>query len=308
LANTNKRTHNQKEKPISTTHDKQIPQKIIISKTIVQYGIGILCLLLVIIVGVFVHYQQIVTNAVADRNELELLRTNGASQNTKIEQLATATADLQTDMERLNSLDAEIRRIVNNQDTTTTSRAGLMRPPIPYNGQGQSQVQLDINDIDHVVNELQVAVKVREESLVELKQELLSKQNSLATKPSIWPTEGEVTSRFGWRSSPTGEGSDYHPGIDIANSVGTPIVATADGVVTQSAWYGGYGQTVEIDHGNGIVTLYGHNSQLVVQSGQKVKKGQLIAYLGSTGYSTGPHVHYEVRVNGTAVNPTSFLN
>jgi murein DD-endopeptidase MepM/ murein hydrolase activator NlpD len=131
--------------------------------------------------------------------------------------------------------------------------------------------------------------------------------DKLATKPSIWPTSGEVTSGFGWRNSPWGGGSELHQGIDIANSMGTPIVATADGEVVRSEWSGGYGNIVQIDHGNGIATIYGHNSRMLVSAGQSVRKGQVISSLGSTGKSTGPHVHYEVRVNGTAVDPISFM-
>lgn len=122
--------------------------------------------------------------------------------------------------------------------------------------------------------------------------------------PSIWPTTGEVTSPYGLRWG----GTDFHPGIDIANDMGTPIVATADGVVDYAGWNsGGYGNMVDIDHGNGIMTRYGHASQVVVSAGQHVKRGQLIAYMGSTGFSTGPHVHYEVHVNGNRVNPISYL-
>ena len=122
--------------------------------------------------------------------------------------------------------------------------------------------------------------------------------------PSIWPTTGEVTSPYGLRWG----GTDFHPGMDIANDMGTPIVATADGVVDYAGWNaGGYGNMVDIDHGNGIMTRYGHASQVVVSTGQHVKRGQLIAYMGSTGFSTGPHVHYEVHVNGNRVNPISYL-
>ena len=122
--------------------------------------------------------------------------------------------------------------------------------------------------------------------------------------PSIWPTTGVVTSPYGLRWG----GTDFHPGMDIANDMGTPIVATADGVVDYAGWNsGGYGNMVDIDHGNGIMTRYGHASQVVVSNGQHVKRGQLIAYMGSTGFSTGPHVHYEVHVNGQRVNPISYL-
>ena len=103
-------------------------------------------------------------------------------------------------------------------------------------------------------------------------------------------------------------GSDFHPGIDIANDMGTPIRATADGVVSIAGWNsGGYGNMVDIDHGNGVMTRYGHASYVVVSAGQQVKRGQIIAYMGSTGFSTGPHVHYEVRINGQAVDPSGYL-
>ncbi len=122
--------------------------------------------------------------------------------------------------------------------------------------------------------------------------------------PSIWPTTGVVSSPYGLRWG----GTDFHPGMDIANDMGTPIVATADGVVEYAGWNsGGYGNMVDINHGNGIMTRYGHAMQVVVSTGQQVKRGQLIAYMGSTGFSTGPHVHYEVHVNGNRVNPISYL-
>ncbi len=131
--------------------------------------------------------------------------------------------------------------------------------------------------------------------------------DQLATKPSIWPTSGEVTSGFGWRNSPMGGGSELHPGMDIANSMGAPVVAAADGLVIQSGSAGGYGNIVQIDHGNGISTIYGHNSRIIVSVGQNVRKGQVVSYVGSTGKSTGPHLHYEVRVNGNAVDPIGYM-
>ncbi len=296
------------QKIASNTNHGQQSEGMRIPMRVVKGITGVLCILVILVIGLFVNYRQTVSAASGDKIELEMLRQTNGVQVKQIQELAKATASLQSDMERLNSLDAELRRIVNNEDTTTTSRSGLLRPSAPYQSQEKGQVQSDINQINNMINTLQIAVKVREESLVELKEELLAKQARLASRPSLWPTTGDVTSRFGSRNSPGGIGSNFHPGIDIANSVGTPIIATADGTVVASGWSSGYGETIEIDHGNSITTLYGHNSQLVVRTGQSVKKGQLIAYLGSTGYSTGPHLHYEVRVNGTAVNPASFLN
>lgn len=130
---------------------------------------------------------------------------------------------------------------------------------------------------------------------------------NLANTPSIWPAQGTVASWFGWRVSPFGDGSELHPGIDIAYTLGAPVVATADGKVVLSGPAGGYGNLVQIDHGNGIATLYGHNSRLAVSAGEQVKKGQVIAYAGSTGKSTGPHVHYEVRENDQPVDPLKYL-
>ncbi len=123
----------------------------------------------------------------------------------------------------------------------------------------------------------------------------------------VWPTSGPITSPFGYRIHPIFGTQIYHSGIDIGVDTGTPIVAADGGVVIEADWLGGYGYAVVIDHGNGLSTLYGHNSELAVSPGQSVQQGQVIAYAGSTGYSTGPHCHFEVRVNGSPVDPMGYL-
>ncbi|MBS5887080.1 MAG: peptidoglycan DD-metalloendopeptidase family protein [Negativicoccus massiliensis] len=123
----------------------------------------------------------------------------------------------------------------------------------------------------------------------------------------VWPTSGPITSPFGYRIHPIFGTQIYHSGIDIGVDTGTPIVAADSGVVIEADWLGGYGYAVVIDHGNGLSTLYGHNSELAVSPGQSVQQGQVIAYAGSTGYSTGPHCHFEVRVNGSPVDPMGYL-
>jgi murein DD-endopeptidase MepM/ murein hydrolase activator NlpD len=117
----------------------------------------------------------------------------------------------------------------------------------------------------------------------------------------IWPVHGVLTSGFGWRWG------RMHEGIDLAVASGTPVVAAASGTVIVAGWMGGYGNLVVIDHGNGLATAYGHNTSVTVGYGQTVAQGQLIAYSGSTGHSTGPHVHFEVRVNGSPVDPLGYL-
>ncbi|NLM37741.1 MAG: M23 family metallopeptidase [Firmicutes bacterium] len=128
--------------------------------------------------------------------------------------------------------------------------------------------------------------------------------------PTIWPLarDRRISSGFGYRRHPVHKRVIFHHGIDIPSRIGTPVRATAEGTVTYAGTRGGYGLLVEINHGNGYRTRYGHNSRLAVRVGQKVKKGQIIAYVGNTGTSTGPHVHYEVRLNNVPVDPTPYLN
>lgn len=273
-----------------------------------QVGAAALFVCLIAIGGMTLSYRSQAVLAAADKQELEQLRQVNLVQAQQIDQLAKETASLQTDMQRLNQLDLDLRRMVNSDEQPEVSRGGAVRPAgASYDGQGGPEVKPQTGDLLNMVKDLRTQMQEREDSLSQLRSNILEKKAIQAATPSIWPASGSVTSRFGWRSSPFGGGSDWHPGIDIANDAGTPILATAEGTVVGSGWVSGYGYLVEIDHGNGMYTLYGHNSQNAVAVGQHVTKGQLIAYMGSTGYSTGPHVHYEVRVNGSVVNPASFL-
>lgn len=123
----------------------------------------------------------------------------------------------------------------------------------------------------------------------------------------IWPISGPITSEFGWRVHPIFGSQRFHSGLDIGGDYGLPIHAAQGGIVIEAGWIGGYGNTVMIDHGGGIVTLYGHNESLAVGVGQYVNQGDVIAYCGSTGNSTGPHCHFEVRVGGEPVSPWDYL-
>jgi murein DD-endopeptidase MepM/ murein hydrolase activator NlpD len=125
--------------------------------------------------------------------------------------------------------------------------------------------------------------------------------------PNLWPVEGQVTGSFGERIDPfNGEGA-FHSGVDISSAYGKPVIAPADGVVTFADFMGGYGKAVMINHGHGISTRYGHLSGFAVTSGQHVHRGDTIGYVGLSGRSTGPHLHYEVRINDTPVNPYKYL-
>jgi murein DD-endopeptidase MepM/ murein hydrolase activator NlpD len=125
--------------------------------------------------------------------------------------------------------------------------------------------------------------------------------------PNLWPVEGQITGSFGERIDPfNGEGA-FHSGVDISAGFGQPVIAPADGVVVFADFMGGYGRAIVLDHGHGITTRYGHLANFAVISGQRVQRGDTLGYVGLSGRSTGPHLHYEVRINDTPVNPHKYL-
>ncbi len=150
-------------------------------------------------------------------------------------------------------------------------------------------------------------VKDLEVGIHQLDQFLLDKESFLRSTPTLLPTKGWVTSYYGPRKSHYAGRVKMHEGLDVGAKSGEGILATADGVVTFSGHKPGFGKFVQMDHGYGVETIFAHASKLNVKKGEVIKRGQTIAYVGSTGYSTGPHVHYEVRVNGTPVDPLYFI-
>lgn len=167
---------------------------------------------------------------------------------------------------------------------------------------------IDTDEAKDQLDILKEAIPEKEKSLKELVSLMEERNEVLLSIPSIYPTVGRVTSRFGYREDPYTGSLSFHDGYDIANGYGTKIYATADGIVTFSGRQSGYGNEVIINHGNGFETVYAHNSKNLVTEGDFVRKGEIIAYMGSTGRSTGPHVHYEVRKYGQKVNPANYLN
>jgi len=148
-------------------------------------------------------------------------------------------------------------------------------------------------------------ISERKMSLEELKEWVHAVRKRFATTPSRWPVNGRIVSRFGYRVYPW---RGFHTGVDISGSYGNPIRAAADGVVSFVGWRSGYGKTVIVSHSYGTSTLYAHCSKFAVNSGQRVEKGQIICYIGNTGYATGPHLHYEVRKNSSPINPVAYLD
>ncbi|HLE01323.1 MAG TPA: M23 family metallopeptidase [Bdellovibrionota bacterium] len=169
------------------------------------------------------------------------------------------------------------------------------------------QLRKEYDQLDNVFTDLNRET-LYVEQLLQDQYELLADQKAfLAALPMRKPAVGYFTSGFGVRRSPYGGRVKMHEGLDIANRPGTSVKAPADGIIAFADSKAGYGQTIIINHGYGVETWYGHNKKILVTKGQKVRRGDSIALLGSSGRSTGPHVHYEVRVNGTPVDPLSYL-
>jgi len=170
---------------------------------------------------------------------------------------------------------------------------------------GEPSREARINKISLQLDQTESLLAERRKSLEELRRWVETVRSRFASTPSLWPVYGQISSGFGYRAYPW---RGFHRGVDIRAPYGTPIRAAASGVVSYRGWMRGYGKTLEISHGFGVSTLYGHLSGYAVAAGQKVKKGQIVAYVGLTGWTTGSHLHYEVRRFGTAVNPVAYLN
>ena len=157
--------------------------------------------------------------------------------------------------------------------------------------------------IDKVVKETQL----KEQSVIDLWESLSERQSLLNSTPNMKPAKGWITSRFGYRTSPFTGKTALHAGLDIAAAPGSPVYAPADGVIVFASYDESYGKLITIDYGYGVTTRFGHLSQIYVQVGQRVNKWDVVGAVGNTGRSTGPHLHYEVRINGTAVDPINYI-
>ncbi len=220
------------------------------------------------------------------------------------------------DVELQQQIKTEKEALEDNQENLEQKKISLIAlQKVQEKREGEMKVQLASRE--NILRKVQTDRKAYEQSINELEavshdiQKELSKipgyKGPVSTGPMIWPTQGRVSSPFGYRIHPIFKTKKLHTGIDIAAPMGRNIVAANDGKVLSAGWRNGYGRTLMIDHGKGITTLYAHTSKLLVKKGDIVSKGQIVAKVGSTGYSTGPHLHFEVRVNGAPKNPMGWL-
>ena len=305
-----------------TVHSIYLPGRLL------QYGLASIAIGALLFVGAFSYSVYSTFSTQSSAAEIGELRQVNSIQQEQLLQLSRKANALQDQTDQLAQMENELRRLSGLAPAEDAAADGEAAAPegggeseSAHTGQGGPYIQPDVRNVGLALNNVEKELGKRKASLEHLREQLKEQQAQMgplglgmagivipgvsSTTPSIWPTDGVVSSPYGLRWN----GSDFHPGMDIANDMGTPIVATADGIVSVAGWNsGGYGNMVDIDHGNGITTRYAHASQVVVSAGQHVRRGQLIAYMGSTGFSTGPHVHYEVRINGQAVNPVNYLH
>ncbi len=242
------------------------------------------------------------------------LRKENTEQRIELQGFASRIRELDTQLARLVNFDKKLRVIANIDEPkeqtpekvmgiggrSSSEDEGYIATPGAKATELSDEMRLDLRDLKGRADE-------QEQSFNALQNELLKQSTMLASTPSIWPARGWVTSAFGQRISPFTNFPQMHKGMDIANRVGTNVIAPAAGVVVEVNRDAGLGKAVTISHGYGIKTTYGHLSEIFVRVGQRVKRGDRVASMGNTGHSTGPHLHYEVSVNGVSVNPTKYI-
>jgi len=280
-------------------------KKISVPKVVVR-NVLIACVV-VILVTLFVVYDY--ASIKRDRAELARLRAQNQKQAQQFKELAMQVDAFADRMEELRQVDKKIRTLAyeTNRDKKITLGIG---------GSDDGSRIKDLLNQDHDklisgmrkgITRLNEDASDREKSFDELIAFLNQKKSILASTPSLWPVRGWVTSEFGIRRSPFRAGTELHKGLDIATRFGNPIVAPADGLVIENSYNSQDGNFIKINHGHGFATTYSHLSRKAVKQGMRVKRGDIIGYVGDTGRSTGPHLHYAILVNDIQVNPRRYL-
>ena len=243
--------------------------------------------------------------------ELGQLRQETQSQKSQIHFFSARIEDLERQLSKLKDFDQKIRIIANLEKIQDSTSLRGMGGPSPSDVRDRLKEGKDekglIQQMKTDIERLQSEALSREESLSEIEKLLQSKKVMLIHTPSVWPVLGWVTSGFGFRTNPFTGLTQMHEGLDISNRLGTPVIAPADGIISDTGNDFAYGRTLTISHGFGMVSRFAHLNKILVRSGQKVKRGDKIGEVGMTGKTTGPHLHYEVRVNGIPANPMRYI-
>ncbi len=252
-------------------------------------------------------------------DELEQLRTINTIQGEQIISLDQEARAISAELKSIEELDREVRSLLELEDfqdflsetEVPEKQPFLLSRGTDYEFPALQETTVEVKGETVVLHEELVQLKTElpgtRAAMEDLKVLVEDKKEQLAGTPSIWPTQGRITSPYGERRAPYSRRIEFHSGIDIGASRGTPVYATARGVVEMAAYNGGMGRMVSIRHPYGHRTIYAHLTNYVVEAGDSVEKGDVIGHVGSTGFSTGPHLHYEVLVNGETKDPMLFI-
>ncbi len=248
--------------------------------------------------------------------EMERLEFVNEVQSTQLEHYAREVNDFKTRFQEIEKLDRNIRNLLDfeefdiSQSQLTSLDKQLYNGGIAIGGEGLLLENAFVSYLDSTPEKMEILnskMSPSRNSLEELQTLIKEEKKRLAGTPSIWPAQGRLTSPYGYRSHPISRRIAFHDGIDIGAPMGTPVYATADGVVADVGYDGGKGRTIIIDHPFGHRTLYAHLNTYEVETGDLVEKGDIIGGVGSTGFSTGPHLHYEIHEEGERIDPKKYL-
>jgi murein DD-endopeptidase MepM/ murein hydrolase activator NlpD len=254
---------------------------------------------------------QSVRNESRYRAEIESLKERNQAQAFHVQQFEERIGHLNRQMERLQNFYAKLKILANldlqEPQDPSMATGGPQPDSREINMYLEESLKRQIQRVHWEMEELQMLGEIQERNAYKVERFFDSQRSLLASTPTTWPVRGWITSSFGQRISPFTGRLQMHEGLDICARPGTPVKATAEGVVIYSGWKSDFGKLVTIDHGYGYRTRYGHLSKIYVKNGQRVQRGDTIGALGNTGRSTGPHLHYEVKVRGLPVNPKTYL-
>jgi len=243
---------------------------------------------------------------------LVMLQKKNEEQKKQLTYLSTRVHQISQKMDDLKNFDQKLRIMANLEEGEAEAHfvgVGGSEPALEQSDPSEAQpLGAVVRSMHRSLDTLYEEIALEKNVKVELYQFLEKQKNILASTPSIWPTKGWLSSRFGYRISPFTDEREFHKGIDISTRLNTPVIAPADGIVTRVGRNGGFGRMVIIEHGYGLVTKYAHLEKIMVKKGQTVKRGDKIGLVGNTGRSTGPHLHYEVHLNNVAVNPLRYIS
>lgn len=246
-------------------------------------------------------------------NILSSLEQVNQKQKQEIENLRAISSEVEEKLKAIDSLQEVVKSLVGLEKSNEDSNNNKMQSSNSLPSRGSISLRknnfVDTYESDAVkIKELSSLLNKSYEDLNSLIEDVEIKLKYLDAKPNLMPTTGKITSGFGYRKNPFGKGIEFHNGIDIANDIGTKIKAAGSGIVTFAGYNSSYGRYIIISHGYGYQSVYGHNKKILVKVGDKVEKGQIISEMGSSGRSTGPHLHFEVRLNGNPVDPLTVID